>query len=464
MLQLKKTIRRTVLTTGIGLLLSLQATGQDSIAKVEFLFVGDIMQHGGQIAGAYNAAKDSYDYHDCFQFVKPIVQQADIAIANLEVTHAGKPYKGYPQFSAPPELSEALIDAGFNVIINANNHSCDGGAKGVLNTLDALDRLHVQHTGTFRNQAERDQYYPLLVEKNGLKVAVLNYTYGTNGLSVAPPLIINYIDSAVMKADFKKAREMNVDWIVCTLHWGTEYQSLPNDDQKRWEQFCYDNGADMVIGGHPHVLQPVVTKMIDGKQKLTAWSLGNFVSNQRDRYKDGGMILHATVEKNKQVTKLTQVQHQFTWVYPRQEKVNKPFYILPEFNYSAYRPDFMPVEVYRSYQQFFEDARALFQVHATGTAERTVTDALVVQRYEYLLKGYFAFEFQEPITPESPFFKAADQATIHKVLGADGNYHYLLGYYGSILEADQQLLSVNELFYKAPQLVFITPNEYKKVR
>src|SRR3990167_6231561 len=107
-------------------------------------------------------------------------------------------YKGYPQFSAPPELSEGLVDAGFDVILTCNNHSCDGGAKCVTKTLDVLDKLGVKHTGTFRNKAEREKNYPLIVEKNGLKVAVLNYTYGTNGLSVAAPLIINYIDSTVI--------------------------------------------------------------------------------------------------------------------------------------------------------------------------------------------------------------------------------------------------------------------------
>ncbi len=120
---------------------------------------------------------------------------------------------------------------------------------------------------------------------------------GTNGLSVAAPLIINYIDSAMMLADFKKARDLKPDAIICTMHWGTEYQSLPNSYQKKWEKFCYDQGADMVIGGHPHVLQPVELKEVNGKQRLTAWSLGNFVSNQRDRYKDGGMILRADLVK-----------------------------------------------------------------------------------------------------------------------------------------------------------------------
>lgn len=160
------------------------------------------MQHDGQIAAALNPATNTYDYDDGYKFVKPIINQYDIRVANLEVTLAGKPYKGYPQFSAPDELAEVLVSSGFNVILTSNNHSCDRGDKGVIRTLDVLDELGVMHTGTFRNQAERDANYPLMIEREGMKIALLNYTYGTNGLTVKAPLIVNYIDSAVIKKTF----------------------------------------------------------------------------------------------------------------------------------------------------------------------------------------------------------------------------------------------------------------------
>ncbi|MDR0803265.1 CapA family protein [Fluviicola sp.] len=434
---------------------------QADTAKLQFVFVGDIMQHGGQIAGAYNVKKDTYDYRDCFQFVKPIIQKGDISIANLEVTHAGKPYKGYPQFSAPPELSESLVDAGFNVIITANNHSCDGGSTGVVKTLDVLDHLGVKHTGTFRNKEERDKNYPLIVEKNGLKVVILNYTYGTNGLSVAKPLIINYIDSAVMLADFVKAREMNPDLIVCALHWGTEYQSLPNAYQKSWEKFCYDQGADMVIGSHPHVLQPVDVKEIKGEKKLTAWSLGNFVSNQRDRYKDGGMILMAEVKKASGKTVLGKVEQVFTWVYPRQEAVVKPFYILPEFNYADYRADFFDPESKDKYDLFFADSRSLFKDHSKGTTEFLVTgDKAVVGYYKKLLKGYYALEYPEQVYSSAEIIKPAFKPLIHKILGADGSYHWVLGYFEK--EADAREIA-HEAMIAEPKYVFISPTIYKLI-
>lgn len=441
---------------------SVVSHAQSDSSRLNFLFVGDIMQHGGQIAGAYNEKKDAHDYRDCFQFVKPIIKNADISVANLEVTHAGKPYKGYPQFSAPPELSESLVDAGFNVIITANNHSCDGGSSGVVKTLDVLDRLGVRHTGTFRNKQERSQNYPLLIEKNGFKVAIMNYTYGTNGLSVAAPLIINYIDSSVMEADFKKAREMNVDLIVCTLHWGTEYQSLPNAYQKNWEKFCYDQGADMVIGGHPHVLQPVEIKEIKGEKKLTAWSLGNFVSNQRDRTKDGGMMLMAEVNKVSGKAVLGKVQHAFTWVYPRQEAVVKPFYILPDFDYNAYRPGFLDAEAKAKYELFFSDSRTLFKDHSKGTIEYLVTDAVVKDLYEKLLKGYYAQEYTVEVYKNAEIIQPGFKQLIHKVLGADGEYHWVVGYFET--ESDVKKAYVPEAFIAQPKTVFISPTEYKIIR
>jgi hypothetical protein len=435
--------------------------GQDSTSTIKCLFVGDVMQHGGQIEGAYHAKNDAYDYRDCFQFVKPIVQQADIAIANLEVTHAGKPYKGYPQFSAPPELSEALVDAGFNVIINANNHSCDGGANGVVKTLDVLDRLGVLHTGTFRNLAERNANYPLLVVRNNFRIAVLNYTYGTNGLSVPAPLIINYMDSVQMKADFEKAKSMQVNVIICMLHWGAEYQNLPNDSQKKWEQFCYQQGADMVIGSHPHVIQPVEVKTVGGEKKLTVWSLGNFVSNQRDRYKNGGLIVEVNLEKKNGNAEIRDVYHRFAYVFPRQEKVVKPYYILPYFDYNDFRADFMSSEIMQQYTTFFEDSRALFEAHSIGTNELFLSDTAITAHYSKLLKGYYSVQLTTDQVTEMANYPLNANGALHKLLGADGDYHWVLGYFDS--EAELRIALANSTLRDVRTIVFISPTIYKKL-
>lgn len=366
--------------------------GQEENPHLSFLFVGDVMQHDGQITAAYNASTGKYEYDDGFKFIKPIINEYDLRVANLEVTHAGKPYKGYPQFSAPDELSEAVVDAGFNVILTSNNHSCDGGSKGVIRTLDVLDKLGVKHTGTFRNQAERDANYPLMIEQNGMKVAMLNYTYGTNGLSVAAPLIINYIDSVVIKKDIAKAKSMNADYIICNMHWGTEYKPLPNSYQKIYEQVCYRAGADMVIGGHPHVVQPIEKKKIGNSEKLTVWSLGNFVSNMQVRYTRGGVMVGAHVEKIKGKVVLGDVNHHFVYVMKREEGAITPFYILPEFDYNAYRPGFVsPLEATRM-KEFFNDSRKLYGDENKGDVVEKIVDPAspVGEKFNQLLTSYYS--------------------------------------------------------------------------
>lgn len=333
------------------------------------------MQHDGQIEAAYNATSKVYEYDDCFKFVKPIINEYDLRVANLEVTHAGRPYKGYPQFSAPDELSETLVNVGFNVILTSNNHSCDGGSKGVLRTLDVLDELGVAHTGTFRSQAERDKNYPLIVEKNGLKVAMLNYTYGTNGLSVSAPLIINYIDSVIIKKDIARAKALNADYIICNMHWGTEYKPLPNSYQKIYEQVCYRAGADMVIGGHPHVVQPIEKKTYKKADKLTVWSLGNFVSNMQTRTTRGGVMVGAHVEKLNGKVVLGDVNHHFVYVMKRQEGEITPFYILPDFDYNSYRPDFVSEVEASRMKDFFDDSRKLYGEENVGEVKESIVDS-----------------------------------------------------------------------------------------
>src|SRR5687768_2311086 len=155
---------------------ALTVHAQDT-TRLSLLFLGDIMQHDSQIADAYNKTTGAYDYRPCFQYIKPYIEAVDVAIGNLEVTLAGPPYKGYPQFSAPDALLVALKDLGLDVIVTANNHSVDRGRKGVDRTIVMLDSLNIPHTGTFRTQAEKDNTHPLIIERQGFRLAILNYTY-----------------------------------------------------------------------------------------------------------------------------------------------------------------------------------------------------------------------------------------------------------------------------------------------
>jgi len=299
------------------------------------MFAGDVMEHMQEITSARIDSTDGYDFGPVFQYIAPIIKKPDIAVANLETTFGGKPYSGYPQFSAPDTLAWFLKRAGFNLIVDANNHAADKGTKGILGTIDGLNRIGLTHTGTFKDSLERAKTYPLIVEKKDIKLAFLNYTYGTNGIIVHPPVIVNYIDTTQIKLDIETAHKKKADAIIVVFHWGIEYQRMPNEEQRRLAKFCLAHGIDVVIGSHPHVIQPAFWEVfrkpgdtIDRKG-LVLYSLGNFVSAQVDRYKDGGMIFSITLKKNRFTKAISVTNPSFvpTWVYVRPKP--KTFFILP---------------------------------------------------------------------------------------------------------------------------------------
>lgn len=395
------------------------------------------MQHDGQIEAALNPTTGQYEYEDGFKFVEPILQQYDLKIANLEVTLAGKPYKGYPQFGAPDELGATLVNAGFNVILTSNNHSCDRGAKGVIRTLDELDRLGVKHTGTFRSKEERDKTYPLIIEEKGMKVAILNYTYGTNGLFVAAPLIVNYIDSAVIKKDVARAKELQADYIVCNMHWGTEYKFLPNGYQKRFESYCYDLGVDMVIGGHPHVVQPMEVKTIQGEKKLTVWSLGNFVSNMQTRPTRGGLMVGAHLGNDSGKAELKSAEYYLVYVMKRNEGAVTQYYILPDFDYNSYRSNFVSTTDQGHMKLFLDDSRALFSEHNISIKEKKIEpDSEIATLYKKYLSSYYSAELLG--VDESLLRHKEIGSLFHITVDKAGKRHLLSG----VCETPEQAKSV----------------------
>ena len=266
-------------------------------SNASLYFAGDAMQHIAQIESAHQA-DGSYSYSNCFTLVKEQISEANLAICNLEVTLGGKPYRGYPQFSAPDEFAIALKDAGFDIMLTANNHCLDRGSKGLIRTLDILDSLGIAHVGTYRNQEERDSLYPYITTTNGIRCAILNYTYGTNGISVNPPCIVNYIDTTQILKDINKARIKKADVIIACMHWGNEYVYKPSEQQRYLAQLFVDNGADLIIGTHPHVLQPLeyISKP-DGSQVPCFYSLGNFTSSQTETPRMLGGMAKVTITK-----------------------------------------------------------------------------------------------------------------------------------------------------------------------
>ena len=345
--------------------------GQDT-SYLKIVFAGDIMGHDAQIEGAYDPQTKSYNYEPTFRYVKPYIESADVAIANFEVTLAGPPYKGYPQFSSPDALALEARKAGFDILADANNHALDGRSKGFSRTIKVLDSLRIIHTGTFNNEQERQLNYPLIFEKNNIRIALLNFTYGTNGLTIPPPYIIDRIDTAQIKKDLKKARLADPDYVIVFVHWGIEYERTENKQQDKLAMYFLNNGADAVIGSHPHVIQPIrkyyKNPADTTNYNLVVYSLGNFVSNQRAEYKDGGIVFEMDLMKTRHKTTVKNYSYLPAWVYRQDNNDKSTFYILPVQLYLNNR-DYFNFPDYISYKinRFYEDTKS----HLSGIPENS---------------------------------------------------------------------------------------------
>lgn len=290
-------------------------------------FIGDIMGHGDQITAAFDPASKTHDYEPVFRYVRPLFEQDDLTVGNLELTLNNRGvYTGYPRFRSPDVLAVAIKNASFELISTANNHSNDDDRKGIVHTLDVLDSLNLAHTGTFRDTAERERTYPYIVEreKEGVKFkfAFLCITYGTNGIPTQAPSVVNLIDTVELLRDIEKARAAKPDMIIALVHWGNEYQLNESAEQRRVANFLYRQGVPVVIGGHPHVIQPVkIDTFINAKGEqatgLCTYSLGNFVSNQNQKNTDTGLLFELELEKNSADGTTTIVDHNYIilWRY-----------------------------------------------------------------------------------------------------------------------------------------------------
>lgn len=328
---------------GLALLVqNLLIAQNDEFYHVKLLFTGDIMGHEPQIRSAEIKRNELYDYTPCFKYIKPLLQSADLAIGNLELTLPGKPpYTGYPTFKSPDELALALKDAGFDILVTANNHANDSGKDGVTHTIETLLNYGFYHTGTFRSPEERDVFYPLIVYQNNIKLAFLNYTYDTNGIPTREPTIVNLIDTAQIRKDMTDAHALNPDIIIVIMHWGLEYQLKENAVQQQLAQFLFQQGADLVIGSHPHVVQPIKEEPFtkeDGTEGsgLVVYSLGNFISNQTQANTDGGIMFEIELLKSRYTGGLTFGNYRYipVWRLIQKDKSGKAtYYTLPVADY-----------------------------------------------------------------------------------------------------------------------------------
>ena len=289
------------------------------IKKVKLKAFGDIMAHMVQIQYAQNKGGGDYDFTDQFTYLKDFIEDSDIAIGNYETTtNPNLPYAGFPRFNAPAAYLRDLKDTGFDIVSTANNHSMDTELEGVLSTMDSAKEAGLDYVGSFKDKTERILYK----EVKGIKFAFLAYTYGCNGREnlVIPREEVENLaylsDEEQIKKDIKRAKASGADFIVVYPHWGIEYQSMPNETQTRLGRNMIEWGADLVIGNHPHVVEPVeLYEAKDGREGLIAYALGNFISyqnyeNNKDIRVEHSLALEIDLEKdltsgNKKISDVT---------------------------------------------------------------------------------------------------------------------------------------------------------------
>ena len=306
---------------------------------VTLVFAGDVMGHSPMRTAALNPVTGVFEFRECFQFVEPYIQDADLALTNLEFTLAGKPYTSFPVFSFPDEMLFDLQKVGFDVIFTANNHVLDHGKKGVNRTIRKLDSIGMAHAGSYVDAASRDTTYPLVMEVKGMKIGFLNMTYGTNGIPIKPPTVINSMDSLEVARDFKRLEELGVDLKVVYVHWGNEYQLKADRYQHAYAKFLARQGADLIIGGHPHVPQDADTVFsATGKPVVTYYSMGNFISNQKDPDTKGGVMIRAQI--NRFTGRVIATDYMPYYVHKGKIHGKYQYYVIPTIPYFNNRYDF----------------------------------------------------------------------------------------------------------------------------
>ena len=301
------------------------------VTSVKLVAIGDILIH---LPVYHDAAtpQGGYDFSSMFTKVKPFLEEADIAVANQETMIGGAELglSGYPLFNSPYEIGDALKDSGIDIVTIANNHTLDKGEKGIVNALNYWDSIGMTYTGAFKSEEDREDIRTVI--KNGISFSFLSYSYGTNGLPVPEdkPYLINLIDLSLIKQDVEKAKALS-DVVVVSMHWGNEYETEPNQMQLDLANELSDMGVDIIIGHHPHVLQPMDwIQRVDGSRTFVMYSLGNFLSAQdgleRMTGGIGGIEITKTTSSGKSVISLSNPSFIPTYAY---NKNKRNFSIIP---------------------------------------------------------------------------------------------------------------------------------------
>jgi poly-gamma-glutamate synthesis protein (capsule biosynthesis protein) len=320
---------------------------KDSVVTCTIRVVGDLMCHSTQFNYAH-VEDDSFDFTGVYSEVRDYISKADISIGNLETVTAGKSkkYSGYPFFNAPDDFLYALNYAGFDLLMTANNHAIDQSAIGVERTIKQLNKYGLHQTGTFISQEDKDSLR--IFQVNGIRIAMLAYSEHTNDVPIpkGKNYLINLINEELIAEDILAARKKGAEVVLVHFHYGPEYKREPSSYQKEVVQNTIELGADIIIGGHPHVIQPVdyfTSENGNLDTGFVAYSMGNFVSNQRWRYSDVGLILTIDIAKNIYTDSvfINNVSYLPVWVFKGitengREYINLPYGVDPEDSSYSY--------------------------------------------------------------------------------------------------------------------------------
>lgn len=334
----------------------------------ELLFAGDAMQHQAQIDAARRQG-GTWDYSQCFSEIQVAVEGADFAVVNLETPLGEAPHTGYPCFNAPAAWADALAGAGFDLFLTANNHTLDRRSRGLRSTIDSLDRRNIRHIGTYRSAEARSAALPMVVEVNRIKVAFLNYTYGTNGITPGEGVVVDYIDRRKIASDVAAARVAGAEIVCVCMHWGNEYSLMPCASQRAEADYLESLGVDLIIGAHPHVVQPLEfreNRYFPDRKLFLAWSLGNLISNMKTADTRGGLLARVRLHRGADgVARVGGGDYELLFTIPAGQPPESNFRVVP-----ADADSIIPAAWHARRNEFVKRARNIFMKHNIGVEER----------------------------------------------------------------------------------------------
>lgn len=348
----------------------------------DFVIHDVIFQAAARLAKQTNSS-NPYNFNPMLNLIRDQLENADFTVTNVDGSMGGKQYykygySGYPQFNTPPHILYALVDSGVDMLTLANNHMLDGWYDGLMAEIENVEKVGLKHVGANRSQAEKDA--PVIVEINGIKVGFMNYTVSLNEMdkkgvdSRALEFGVNATKNSDPKKDAKTLREAGADVIVCYMHWGKEYEETPDDSQKKLADILVTSGCDVIVGGHPHVVQYATwltgTNQFGEMQRtLCVYSLGNFLSDQRLALRDGGILFDFTIQEQPDGSfSIIDPAYLPTWVWRTGDKENGFNYsIVPIGKYLDTRPEGMSDADYSRMLESYQESINAMQKGNAGT-------------------------------------------------------------------------------------------------